>query len=234
MKKIAVFTGAGISAESGISTYRDIKDGLWYNYKVEEVATTQGWRTDKAKVLEFHNMLRKKLHDKKPNLAHELIASLEDDFDVTIITQNVDELHEKAGSSTVHHIHGELMKCKSSLDPSLVYDARGDINIGDKCLKGSQLRPYTVLFGEFPHFMEESIEAIRECDILIIVGTGFDIVYTANMITAAQNKIYYVDPKPNRDIEYEPGLKGRVDYIEKTATIGVKEVFDNIYENFQG
>jgi len=236
MKKIVVFTGAGVSAESDISTYRDITDGLWYNYKVEEVATIEGWKADKEKVLEFHNMLRGKLHDKKPNLAHTLIGDLEDDFEVTVITQNVDDLHEKGGSKNVLHIHGELMKCKSSVDPSLFYDARGSINIGDKCVKGSQLRPATVLFGEFPYFMPESIKALKRCDILIIVGTGFDIQYTTGMITEVKQscKIYYVDPQPAKFLESYPNLGGRINYVEKPATTGVQEVFDEIYEKFVG
>ena len=236
MKKIAVFTGAGVSAESGISTYRDITDGLWYNHKVEEVATIDAWKNNREKVLKFHNMLRGQLHDVKPNKAHELIGSLEDDFDVTVSTQNVDELHEKGGSTKVYHIHGELMKCKSSVDPSLVYDARGSINIGDKCLKGSQLRPNTVLFGEYPYFMIESERAIRDADIVLVVGTGFDISYTAGMISNANPtaKIYYVDPLPTRVLDSYPNLGGRVVYIEEPATTGVQRVFDEIYENFLG
>lgn len=234
MKKIVVFTGAGVSVESGIQTFRDIKDGLWYNYKVDEVATLSGWKKDRSKVLDFHNMLRKKLHDTKPNLAHKLIGKLEKDYDVIVVTQNVDDLHEKGGSTNVLHIHGQLMKCESSADPRLIYDCRGDINIGDKCIKGSQLRPHTVLFGEYPHHFEQALECISQCDYLLVVGTGLDISYTGSMIGSVNDDavIYYVDPNPPKIALMDfHNLNHRVNFIEEVATVGVKKVYDEIYGN---
>lgn len=228
MKKIVIFTGAGVSAESGIETFRDIKDGLWYNYKVEEVATIEGWKKDRETVLDFHNMLRKKSHTVKPNEAHHLLSQLQEDFDVTIITQNVDELHEKAGSKKILHLHGELMKTRSSLDPSLIYDCRGSISIGDKCEKGSQLRPHTVLFGEYPFNVQESYEALNEADYLIVVGTSFQIYYTIDMIRSVKEgaKIFYVDPNPVEDVFHDM----EVEYVYKKATKGVQQVYDKIYK----
>jgi NAD-dependent deacetylase len=145
MKKIVVFTGAGISQESGIDTFRDLKNGLWYNYNVDEVATASGLKKDPDKVNEFHNLIRAKMKDVKPNGAHKALAELEKYFDVTVITQNIDNLHEMGGSSNVLHLHGNLFKSRSTLDPSLIYDCLGDINNSDRCEKGSRLRPHTVL-----------------------------------------------------------------------------------------
>ena len=226
MKKIVIFTGAGISAESGIETFRDIENGLWYNYKVDEVATIQGWKKDKEKVLDFHNMLRAKSHKIKPNLAHDLLADLQEDFDVTIITQNVDELHEKAGSRNILHLHGELMKCQSTLDPNLVYDCRGSISIGDRCEKGSQLRPYTVLFGEYPNNVDEAYHALSEADYLLLIGTSFQIGYTIDMIRSAGTSVpvYYVDPEP---VTYFDDMN--ITKIRKKATVGVKELHEKLY-----
>lgn len=228
MRKIVIFTGAGVSAESGIETFRDIKDGLWYNYKVDDVATIEGWKKDRETVLDFHNMLRAKSHTVKPNEAHHLLSQLQEDFQVTIITQNVDELHEKAGSKRIYHLHGELMKTRSSLDPSLIYDCRGSISIGDKCEKGSQLRPHTVLFGEYPFNVEESYEALAEADYLIVVGTSFQIYYTIDMIKSVKPgaKIFYVDPNPVEGVFHDMD----VEYIYKNATVGVQQVYDKIYE----
>lgn len=224
-KKVVVFTGAGVSAESGIQTFRDSDNGLWYNYNVDEVATKEGWKKDKAKVLEFHNMLRSKTHSIKPNYAHELIADLQEDFDVTVVTQNVDDLHEKAGSRRILHLHGELMKCESTLDPSLIYDCRGSIDIGDKCEKGSQLRPHTVLFGEWPNNVEEASLDLIEADYVIIVGCSFQIGYTIEMIMRIplNTKIYYIDPNP---VSYFNGMD--ITYIKEKATIGMKEVYNLI------
>lgn len=227
-KNIVVFSGAGISVESGIPTFRDAIDGLWYNYKVEEVATLTGWKKDKQKVLDFHNIIRKTTHDVSPNIAHKLIAKLEDNYNVTIITQNVDELHEKSGSSTVLHIHGNIMKSRSTLDPNLIYDCRGDINIGDKCIKGSQLRPHSVLFGEFPYHIDESILALNKADVLIIVGTGFDISYTSSLMGEVNKNtiIYYIDPSPSS--VFSGDFEKRINYIIEKATIGVKMVIDEL------
>ena len=226
-KKIVVFTGAGISQESGVSTFRDIKDGLWYNYDVDDVATLQGWKNDRETVLEFRNMLCHKINEVSPNKAHTDLAQLEKDFDVTIVTQNVDDLHERGGSSNIIHIHGELLKANSSLDRSIVYDYPGDINIGDKCEKGSQLKPNYVLFGEYPYRLEEVYEKLSEADYVIAVGTGFNIPYTVDFLTCLKKdcKVYYIDTDPvfldefnNIDIKI---------VIEK-ATVGVAETIERI------
>lgn len=234
MKKIVVFTGAGVSAESNVATFRDTNDGLWYNYKIEEVATTEAWKNDKEKVLEFHNMLRKMLPDAEPNQAHLDIKELEEFFDVTVITQNVSDLHERAGSKNILHLHGELTKARSSYyQPIVAHKAKlydvgyGDIKIGDKCEEhGSQLRPHTVLFGEYPFNMEEAYEALSLADYVIVVGCSFQIGYTIDMINTVRGELYYVDPNPTKHI-----IAGPVQYIEEPATIGVRKVIDEIYNN---
>jgi NAD-dependent deacetylase len=147
-KKILVFSGAGVDKESGVETFRDSQDGLWNNNKIEDVATPDGWRRNKEKVLDFYNMRRAQLKEVEPNLAHQIIADLENEFDVTVVTQNVTNLHERAGSTKIIHLHGELTKVRSTLDSTLIYDWTEDCNLGDKCEKGSQLRPHIVWFGE--------------------------------------------------------------------------------------
>jgi NAD-dependent deacetylase len=231
MKKIAVFTGAGISAESGVVTFRDTKDGLWYNYKVEEVATIEGWEADRFKVLDFHNIVRAKLKDAAPNEAHLALKKLEEKFEVTIITQNIDDLHERAGSTNVLHLHGELLKSRSIKNPTLIYECLGDINIGDKCELGSQLRPHTVLFGEYPYNVDESYDAISTCDYLLIIGTSLQIGYTLNLLASVRMsenaKIFYIDPKPSKDLEYTIPIK----YIKKKAVEGVTALVDKLMQD---
>lgn len=178
MKKLVVLTGAGISAESGIATFRD-QNGLWEGHDVMEVASPEGWRKNKALVLDFYNQRRKNALEVKPNAGHYTLAKLEEDFDVQIITQNVDNLHEQAGSSAVLHLHGELFKSQSTLYPKLVYDVtNGEINIGDKCEFGSQLRPFIVWFGEAVPKFEEAIKIAEEADFFAIIGTSL-LVYPA-------------------------------------------------------
>lgn len=228
MKKIAIFTGAGISQESGIETFRDSEKGLWYNYNVDEVATLSGWKNDRELVLEFHNMLRKKLYDIEPNDAHKAIADLEDVAKVTVVTQNVDDLHERGGSTDIIHIHGELLKCNSSVDPNIKYDCRGSVNIGDKCEKGSQLKPNTVLFGEYPYRIDEAFDTMMNADYLIVVGTSFTIGYTVtmmDMMVGKDTKIFYVDPFPTK---LEAFKDINIEVIEKTAVEGVREVTKRI------
>jgi NAD-dependent deacetylase len=231
MKKILVFSGAGISAESGVPTFRTGPDGLWYNHKIEDVATLSGWKKDRQLVLNFYNERRKQLHEVQPNLAHKIIADLEKDFDVTIVTQNVDDLHERAGSTKVIHLHGELLKSQSSVDPNLIYDCKGDINLGDKCEKGSQLRPHVTWFGEMLDLEKIKIaeNAAKEADICIIVGTSMQ-VYPASKIpfdTPQTCLIYYVDPG---DIEFNlPNLREFFFYhIQDVASIGLQEVKNEI------
>jgi NAD-dependent deacetylase len=226
-KKILVFTGAGVSEESGIPTFRTGSDGLWYNHKVEDVATLDGWRRDKEKVLNFYNMRRAQIKDSKPNLAHQIIVDLEKDFDVTVVTQNIDDLHEKAGSTNIIHLHGELNKVRSTLDPTLVYDWAKDCNLGDKCERGSQLRPHIVWFGEMlnPKMIEIATEAAYECDICIIVGTSMK-VSPANEIpflTKERCQIFYIDP--NDADFYVPEFRSQYfTHVKEKATVGMEKV----------
>jgi NAD-dependent deacetylase len=231
MKKILVFSGAGVSAESGVPTFRTGPDGLWYNHKIEDVATLSGWKKDRQLVLKFYNERRKQLHEVQPNRAHYILTELEKDFDVTIVTQNVDDLHERAGSTKVIHLHGELLKSQSSVDPNLIYDCKGDINLGDKCEKGSQLRPHVTWFGEMLDLEKIKIaeNAAKEADICIIVGTSMQ-VYPASKIpfeTPQTCLIYYVDPG---DIEFNlPNLREFFFYhIQDVASTGLQEVKNEI------
>ena len=224
-KKIVILTGAGVSQESGIETFRDIKDGLWYNYNVEMVATDSGWKNNPELVLEFHNMLRDKCADKEPNDAHKALVRLEEDHEVTLITQNVDNLHEKAGSTNILHIHGELFKARDSfghLKPCTV------INMGDLDDYDEQLRPHTVLFGEMPFNMNEAMKAIDESDILIVVGTSFSIHYIPTMVSMVEDKcqVYYVDPQPDSIINHL-GIKN-LDIRREKASEGVSRLVDEI------
>ena len=232
-KKILVFTGAGVSAESGIKTFRDTKDGLWYNYKVTEVASVDGWRNDKSKVLDFYNLRRRELNNVTPNKAHEFIAKLEEHFDVTVVTQNVDNLHERAGSSNIIHLHGELTKARSTYDDSIVVDCFGDINIGDRCPQGSQLRPHIVWFGEMldKGNLMAAKRAAEECDVCIVVGTSM-LVSPANSIpflTKDTSLIYYVDPG---DFEMDlPGYRSAFFYhFKEVASSGMEKVYNELKE----
>lgn len=185
MKKIVVMTGAGISAESGIKTFRDA-GGLWEGHDVMEVASPEGWHKNKALVLDFYNQRRKQLHEVKPNEGHHALVELEKQYDVSIITQNVDNLHEVAGSSNIIHLHGELMKVRSTVYDELVYEMAGDINLGDKCEKGAQLRPHIVWFGEMVPMLEIAAYATTEADIIIIIGTSMQVYPAAGLVGYAQ------------------------------------------------
>lgn len=223
-KKILFFTGAGISAESGIQTFRRDKDSLWENMSIEDVATPNGWRKDKSKVLNFYNERRNQLKDVSPNLAHELISKLQDNFDVIVITQNVDDLHERAGSKNVIHLHGELKKSRSTLDPSLIYECNDDIKIGDKCERGSQLRPHIVWFGEYLNedTLSDSKKNASECDYCVIVGTSM-LVSPANLIPTyvkSGTPIYYVDPG---DADFDFYIKN-FSHIKEQATTGLQKI----------
>lgn len=220
-RKVLFFTGAGIDKESGIETFRD-NGGLWNNYKVEEVATIDGWETDRKKVLDFYNERRKQLKNVEPNIAHKIIASLEKDFDVTVVTQNVTDLHERAGSTNVIHLHGELKKVRSTVDSTIIYDWSEDCNIGDKCKKGSQLRPHIVWFGESLNhkFIERTTEIASECDICVIVGTSMQVA-PANSIpflTKDTTLIYYIDPS---DINFN------IPYLRKSFFYHFKDIASN-------
>src|SRR5687767_5294176 len=178
MKKVVVLTGAGISAESGIPTFRDA-GGLWEGHRVEDVATPEGWQRDRSMVLEFYNQRRKRALEVLPNKGHEVLAGLEKHFDVTVVTQNVDNLHERAGSTKVIHLHGSLFESRSTVDPSLIYPIKDwELKLGDKCEKGSQLRPNIVWFGEMVPMMEVAASIAAEADIFIVAGTSM-LVYPA-------------------------------------------------------
>lgn len=196
MKTIVVLTGAGISTESGISTFRD-SGGLWEKYSIEEVATPQAWQRNQDLVLDFYNQRRKQLYEVEPNAAHYALAELEKKFEVKIITQNVDDLHERAGTSDVLHLHGELKKAQSSLDPSLVYDIDGwELKKGDKCERGSQLRPHVVWFGEPVPMIEPAAEISSQADIYLVVGTSLNVYPAAGLIhyTKPGIPMYLIDP----------------------------------------
>jgi NAD-dependent deacetylase len=196
-KKLVVLTGAGISAESGIKTFRD-SDGLWEGHNVLDVATPEGWFKNPELVLDFYNQRRKQLHEVLPNEGHLILAELEVDFEVHIITQNVDNLHEKAGSSNVLHLHGELLKVRSNKDKNYILDWETDLVLGDLDKNGNQLRPYIVWFGEDVPALEDAIHLVKKADILIIIGTSLQVYPAASLMNFAHQNIpvYYIDPKP--------------------------------------
>lgn len=199
MKKLVVLTGAGISAESGIQTFRDA-GGLWEGYDVMEVASPEGWMKNQALVLDFYNQRRRNVLDAEPNEAHKLLASLENEYDVQIITQNIDDLHERAGSTNIIHLHGEIRKSRSSIDDSLVFEMKSDeIKLGELCPLGSQLRPHIVWFGEAVPLIETAALQVMEADILLVIGTSME-VYPAAGLTQLSRKgcpVYLIDPNPS-------------------------------------
>jgi NAD-dependent deacetylase len=219
-KKLVVLTGAGISAESGLKTFRD-SDGLWEGYNIEDVATPRAWRKDPKLVLEFYNYRRKNVLDAKPNAAHFGLAELEKDFNVSIITQNIDDLHERAGSTNVLHLHGEIFKMRSERSYEPVYEIKGDINIGDMAEDGGQLRPHIVWFEEPVPLIEEAIPVVRNADIFIVVGTSLVVYPAAGLVNYSPGNIpkYIIDKR----IPYTSELIN-ITAIEKPATEGVKEL----------
>jgi NAD-dependent deacetylase len=197
-KKIVVLSGAGISAESGISTFRDA-NGLWEGHDVMEVASPEGWRKNKALVLEFYNQRRKNVMEAKPNKGHMLLAELENTFDVNIITQNVDDLHERAGSTKVLHLHGEIRKCRSTANQNLIYDMdTWQLNIGDTCPLGSQLRPHIVWFGEEVPLLNNAVDLVMQADVFVVIGTSLLVYPAAGLINYASENIpkFLIDPHP--------------------------------------
>ncbi len=196
MKTLVVLSGAGISSESGCNTFRD-NNGLWRKYKVEEVASPYAWERDAALVLEFYNERRKKLFEVEPNAGHYALVELERKFNVIVVTQNVDDLHERAGSSNVLHLHGELKKARSTVDPSLIYTLDyWELKLGDKCEKGSQLRPHIVWFGEPVPMIETAVEIAAKADMFLVVGTSMAVYPAAGLIGYVKKDIpkFYVDP----------------------------------------
>lgn len=219
MKKLVVFTGAGISAESGLQTFRGA-DGLWEGYRVEDVATPQAWRADQARVLHFYNIRRQQCIAASPNAAHYALKALEEFYDVHIITQNIDDLHERAGSTRVLHLHGEIRKAQSSLNPRFVYTMAGDtLNIGDICELGSQLRPHVVWFGEAVPNLEHAASITQAADIFVVIGTSLQVYPAANLLyeTHWDCTVYLIDPEAD-----VMRLDSSIIRIAKPATTGVE------------
>ncbi len=227
MKKIVVLTGAGMSAESGISTFRDA-GGLWEGHDVTEVASPEGWAANQELVLDFYNQRRKNLLSVNPNPGHEALVALEASYDVTIVTQNIDNLHERAGSQKIVHLHGELLKVRSTGDPSLIYEWKEDLNTGDLCEKGHQLRPHIVWFGEAVPMIERAVELCAYADILMIIGTSMAVYPAASLIRYVPQHIpkYIIDPNIP-EINRIPHL---VKVPEKAST-GVPKIVQELVNN---
>lgn len=219
-KKLVVLSGAGISAESGLRTFRD-SDGLWEGYDVTEVATPRAWRKNPQLVLDFYNMRRRDVAKASPNTAHYGLAELQEDFEVTIITQNIDDLHERAGSTNVLHLHGEIFKMRSERDEGLLYEIRGDINLGDKAEDGAQLRPHIVWFEEPVPMIETAIPIVYSAEIFVVVGTSLVVYPAAGLLNYVDQHVpkFIIDKK----IPYVSAMPG-LTRIEKPATEGVKEL----------
>ena len=217
-KKLVVLTGAGISAESGIKTFRD-SDGLWEGHNVNDVATPEGWHKNPALVLDFYNQRRKQLKEVQPNLGHIILAELENEFDVFIITQNVDDLHERAGSTNVLHLHGELLKVRSTKNPEYILDWHNDLNFGDFDENKNQLRPHIVWFGEEVPALEEALTLTQSADYFAVIGTSLQVYPAAGLIdfTTRETPIFYIDPKPIK----MPNLRNPLEVIPMRATEGV-------------
>ncbi len=223
MERIVVLTGAGMSAESGIRTFRDA-DGLWEGHDVMEVASPQGWEKNPELVLDFYNQRRRQLHEVVPNDGHLALKELEEQHQVDIITQNVDDLHERAGNENIIHLHGELFKARSTGAPGLIYDWKEDINIGHTCDEGHQLRPHIVWFGEAVPMLYPAAEKVEKADVIIIIGSSMQVYPAAGLVGLAEraHTIYYIDPKPS--INYELSLIADLKVIDAPATQGVPEV----------
>ena len=227
MKKLVVLTGAGISAESGIPTFRD-SDGLWEGFDVNEVATPEGWRRNPALVLDFYNQRRKRALEVSPNEGHRILAELEEFLEVTILTQNVDNLHERAGSTRVLHLHGSLFQSRSTVDESLVYDIKGwELKMGDVCEKGSQLRPHIVWFGEMVPMLDTAAKAASQADIFLVVGTSMAVYPAAGLIhyVAADAPKFIVDPK-TPDVGQIPNIT----VVQEKASTGMRRVKELLRE----
>ena len=229
-KKLVVLTGAGMSAESGISTFRD-SDGLWEKHRVEDVATPEGFAANPELVLNFYNQRRRELLQTKPNAGHIGLAQLEKDFDVSIITQNVDNLHERAGSSNVIHLHGELMKACSVRDPDTTYDLspdNPDIHLGDKDPHGVQLRPFIVWFGEAVPMIDAAIREVEACDIFVVIGTSLNVYPAAGLLNYVRGgqPIYLIDPKEVK------AYRNDIHFIRKGASEGVRELITILNQQY--
>ena len=221
MEKIVVLSGAGMSAESGLKTFRD-SDGLWENHRIEDVATPEAWFKDPELVLKFYNDRRKQVNEAKPNDAHFALAKLESHYEVNIITQNIDDLHERAGSSNVHHLHGEINKARSTVDPSLVYKLdHWEMKMGDTCEQGSQLRPHIVWFGEAVPMIEYVIPYVENANKVLVIGTSLAVYPAAGLINyvSADAEKYYIDPKGLTNLS-----RNDFTVISKKAVEGISEL----------
>lgn len=227
-KKLVVLTGAGISAESGIKTFRD-SDGLWEGHNVMDVATPEGWHKNPALVLDFYNQRRQQLKEVQPNLGHLILAELENNFDVYIITQNVDDLHERAGSKNVIHLHGELLKVRSTKNENYILDWQDDLNFGDVDQQGNQLRPHIVWFGEQVPALEDAITITEQADYFTVIGTSLQVYPAASLInfTPKNTPIYYIDPKPIKI----PNLRNPLEIISNIASEGVRILKEKLLAN---
>ena len=225
--KIVVFTGAGMSAESGIKTFR-ASDGLWEEYNIEDVATFTAWKKNQVLVQQFYNKRRKQVMDAKPNLAHQLVARQQDNYDVHIITKNIDDLHEKKKKKKVLHLHGEIMKARSTVDSSLIYPIKNwEIKIGELCEKGSQLRPHIVWFGEAVPEMENASKIAETADVFITIGTSLNVYPAANLINEIKDETpkYLIDPQ-QFSLDYIKNLT----HLKTTAVEGMKILFKKLTE----
>lgn len=228
-KKIVVFTGAGVSADSGISTFRD-SDGLWENYSIEEVCTAEAIVRDRAKVINFYNMRRRDVLSKEPNAAHTAIAELEKHFDVEVVTQNVDDLHERAGSTRITHLHGEITKLRSSANPDLIVPIEGwEQGVNDTAPDGSLLRPHIVFFGEAVPMFEQAAAIVNSADILIVVGTSLVVYPAASLVQYVRDSsvpIYVVDPA-----ELKIHSRNPVTHIRERAAIGMPQLAEQLIKS---
>ncbi len=227
-RKIVVLTGAGISAESGLQTFRD-SDGLWEGYNVYDVATPEAWAKNPPFVQEFYNKRRKAVLEAQPNKAHQLLAELEQYFEVCIITQNIDNLHERGGSTNVLHLHGEITKARSILDENLVYDIDGwELKMGDRCELGAQLRPFIVWFGEAVPMMEKAIRQVESADIFVVIGTSLVVYPAAGLLQYAPAGIpVYIIDKGNPDFRKSK----QIQFIQETATSGMEKLKSLLLES---
>jgi len=217
--KLVILSGAGMSAESGLSTFRD-KNGLWENHSIHDVASPEGWEKDRELVLNFYNERRRKMWSCQPNAGHLGLAQLESIYDVEIVTQNIDNLHERAGSTRVLHLHGELSKARSTLDPELVCEIGDrDLLLGSRCARGSQLRPHIVWFGEDVPLFQRATEIVGAADIVVIIGTSLSVYPAASLVNFAPDhaRIFLIDPQPNP-------TKRALTVIRSTATEGVAQL----------
>ena len=226
-RKIVVLTGAGMSAESGLKTFRDA-DGLWEGHDVQAVASPEGWRKNKSLVLDFYNQRRAQLLKVEPNDGHKALVDLEEKYDVSIVTQNVDDLHERAGSTDIIHLHGELFKVRSIKNEKLVYDWTGPLVEGDVGEDGNQLRPHIVWFGEQVPLLNSGAAKVHDADIIIVIGTSMQVYPAASLVGVAQDDatIYYIDPRPS--LNYELERANNLEVIKEVATTGVRKLVDKL------